>query len=156
MNSEQGERRLREDADPYCMLWIAMLVFATYYFNFYYNQYIQSTFISSLGANFLPLSGLPLLLVFLFLGYFKPKRKGVKINMLTLSIVFSLIYAVIALPIGGIYLASWGISGSILVALAISMRHSYEEATTPGIMDIHSLQYGPPKESAETPAEPAE
>ncbi len=153
MSSESRTPRLREDADPYCTLWVGILFFAAYYFNFFYNQFLQADFIASLGGRFLSLIIIPVLLVFLFIGYFRPKRKKLRINMLALAIFLSALYLVISYPVGGVFLTTWGIGSAIVVALGFSMRHSYDQATTLGIMDVSALHYGP-KPAPEPEPEP--
>ena len=61
-----------------------------------------------------------------------------------------------------LFFSAWGIGSAILTAGGFSIVQSYEQSTSPGMLDVSSLHYGPPKEEEveeevtepETPTEP--
>ncbi|MCK5238863.1 MAG: hypothetical protein KAR33_04895 [Candidatus Thorarchaeota archaeon] len=144
--------KIREDADQYCLLWLGVLLLSSYYFHFFY----QTTF-GWLVLDFLQFVWLalpPLLMVFFFIGYLKPDRSRVKMNMLALGGVVGMFYLLFFVTYSWslsdtAFYASWSIGAAILVAGGFSMMASYEDSMTPGIMDVSKLSYGPPLEVPE-------
>ncbi|RDE11928.1 MAG: hypothetical protein C4K49_11000 [Candidatus Thorarchaeota archaeon] len=140
---------LREDSDPYCMLWIGVALFAAYYFNFAYLGLTVTGYLSAIAAYLPILLVLPIVIVFLFTGYLKPRRGRYRPTVLALSIFASLFYFIIAstLPQVGsvahdsVFLSFWVIGGAILIAGAFSEMPSLAESTSPGMLDVSSLQY---------------
>jgi hypothetical protein len=138
--------KLREDSDPYCGLWIGMLLLGGYYFNFFY---FSTGILAAFPLQSLTLMVLPLLQIFFFIGYLRPDRGRAKATMLAIAVSLTIILAVFTLPIpeqfnGGLYLAMWATGGALITAGGFSVMHSMEESTTPGILDVSSLHYGPP------------
>jgi len=105
---------------------------------------------------------LPPLMVFFFTGYLRPTRGKAKMTMLGPSVFLGLLYVIIAYTVsmntdilGNILIISgWGIGSAILTAGGLSIVQSYEESTSPGMLDVSSLHYGPPKEEIEPEPEP--
>ncbi|NHJ15067.1 MAG: hypothetical protein EAX95_15400 [Candidatus Thorarchaeota archaeon] len=147
--------KLREDSDPYCLLWIGVVLLAAYYFNFLY-------FSTSLLTTYLPSSlillVLPILQIFFFIAYLKPDRSRAKTTMLSIAVIFTFFVIVFAGTIpeefyGGLYLASWATGAALVTAGGFSLMHTLEESTTLGILDVGSLHYGPEptQQESETP-----
>ncbi len=140
---------LREDSDPYCMLWIGVALFAAYYFSFAYLGLTVTGYLSAIAAYLPILLGLPIVMVFLFTGYLKPHRGRYRPTVLALSILASLFYFIIASTLrqvgsvthDSIFLSSWVIGGAILIAGAFSEIPPLSESTSPGMLDVSSLQY---------------
>jgi len=142
--------KLREDSDPYCGLWIGMLLLGAYYFNFFY---FSVEILQAFPAQSTVLMILPLLQIFFFIGYLKPDRSRAKATMLAIAVSISIILAIFTMSIpeqynGGFYLAVWATGAALIVAGGFSIMHSIDEASTPGILDVSSLHYGPPPEEA--------
>ena len=96
----------------------------------------------------------PPLMILLFTGYLRPSHGKAKMSMLGPSVIAGLFFVIISnlvslnTDILGnlIYFSGWGIGSSILVAGGFSNMQTMEQSTTPGILDVSSLQYGPAKE----------
>jgi hypothetical protein len=154
---------IRQDSDPYCMLWLGVLILASFIFNFIYLSILMPSSALILGSAFTLLGGLSIVMVFLLVGYLRPEKGKGKNLMMSLSVLGGFFFVVFtdqfvqALPSVGttLYLSVWGLGGSILTAAGFSMMHTSEESYSPGIMDVHSLHYGPAPEPAPEPtAEP--
>jgi len=158
---------LREDNGPYCLVWLGVLLMGAYYTNFAYQIYTNpSTAASFFAATnlvfMLALMILPPLMVFFFTGYLRPTRGKAKMTMLGPSVFLGLLYVIIAYTVsmntdilGNILIISgWGIGSAILTAGGLSIVQSYEESTSPGMLDVSSLHYGPPKEEIGPEPEP--
>jgi hypothetical protein len=141
-----------------------MLLMGAYYTNFAYIMWTNSAAAASffVATNFIFMIGLlvlPPIMAFVFTGYLRPARGKAKMTMLGPSVVLGIIYVSIALTISAnipilgnlIILSGWGIGSAILTAGGFSIAQSYEQSTTPGMLDVSSLHYGPPKEEEEEP-----
>ncbi len=144
---------LREDSDPYCMLWVGVILLSSYYFNFLYLMLSVDGYVNAMAGFMLPLAALPILLVFTLIGYLKPERSRMKPTMLAISTVlalFVLIFSILA-PAefgGGVFLASWAIGSALLTAGGLSIMQPLDESISPGLLDVSSLHYGPPSDDA--------
>ena len=106
---------------------------------------------------------LPPVMIFFFTGYLRPTRGKAKMTMLGPSVFLALIYVILAYTVslstdmlGNLLVFSaWGIGCAILTAGGLSIVQSYDESTSPGMLDVSSLHYGPPK-IEETPEVEAE
>ncbi|MFW9908023.1 MAG: hypothetical protein ACFFEF_05570 [Candidatus Thorarchaeota archaeon] len=160
--------KLREDSEPYCLVWLGILLLSAYYFSFLY-QLLQAltTWDQSFWLMIWPILSLPF-----FYRYFAVERGRSKLTMLAIAAVFSMFYmlyfVINSSPLSDTaFLSSWSIGSVILVAGGFAMIRSKEyteEAMTPGIMDVSKLKYGPPlevpedettKPESESPAEKA-
>ncbi len=141
---------LREDSGQYCFLWMGVLFLSAYYFNIVYTGLNWNYSLSALA-----LVGGPLLLVFLFTGYIKPVRGKIKSTMFSIAVVVAGLFTIIAFQYhdmnldAGIFTAAWGIGSAILTAGGFSMFDPIDESTSPGILDVSKLHYGPPVEEVE-------
>ncbi len=148
-----GSTKLREDPTQYCFLWMGIIFLSAYYFNFIYSGF---TFTMSL----LFLVGAPILLVFFFMGYLKPVRGKSKSMMLSIAVVVSALFAIVVFQYhgvdwqAGVFTSAWGIGSAILTAGGFSMIPTLEKSTTPGILDVSKLHYGPVLEVVEEEEEP--
>jgi hypothetical protein len=100
-------------------------------------------------------AGIPLLLVFLLVGYFRPEKGKAKNTMMAISVVVGFFFVVftylfadalyvvlsMASDNTGFYYSIWGLGGSILTAAGFSIMHTIEESTSPGILDTSALTY---------------
>lgn len=158
---------LREDSDPYCLLWIGLLLLGAYYANFAYIIWTNSVAAAAFFAisNFfymMLLLALPPLMVLLFTGYLRPSRGKAKMSMLGPSVIAGLFFVIIAglvslnTDILGnlVFFSGWGIGSSLLVAGGLSIMHTLQQSSTPGILDVSSLHYGPPKPEPEVESVP--
>ncbi|MDF1539257.1 MAG: hypothetical protein P1Q69_10190 [Candidatus Thorarchaeota archaeon] len=144
--------KIREDADQYCLLYLGILLLSAYYFHFFFQMSMGWLILDFLQFVWLALP--PLLMVFFFIGYFKPDRSRVKINMLAIGGFVGVIYLIFFVRYGWSladtsFYASWSIGAAVLVAGGFSMMASYEDSHTLGIMDVSKLSYGPPLEVPE-------
>lgn len=136
--------KLREDSDPYCMLWIGILLLSAYYFNFlYFSSVLFTTYLPS---SFI-LMILPILQVFFFVGYLRPDKGRTKTTMLSMAVIVTFFVVIFASAIptelyGGFYLASWATGATLITAGGFSIMQSLEEGKTLDILDIRSLHYG--------------
>jgi hypothetical protein len=150
---------IRQDSDPFCMLWLGLIILTSFIFNFIYLGFMMPASSIVIGSAFTLLGGISILLVFLLIGYLRPERGKGKNLMMSLSVLSGFFFVVFidqfvsALPAAGttLYLSAWGLGGSILTAAGFSMMHSGEESYSPGIMDTSTLHYG-----AEPEPEPAD
>ena len=146
--------KLREDPTQYCFLWMGIIFLSAYYFNFIYSGY-------SLTTSFLFIIGAPILLVFFYMGYLKPVRGKSKSMMLSIAVVISALFAIVVFQEhaldwqAGLFASAWGIGSAILTAGGFSMSPTLEQSSTPGILDVSALHYGPVKEIVEEVAEEA-
>ena len=154
---------LREDNGPYCLVWLGALLMGAYYTNIIYLVWTNSVAATALFANFgfiLGLLILPPVMVFFFTGYLRPTRGKAKMTMFGFSVFLGVIYVILVytgilvadmnLILGQpIVFAAWGIGSAILTAGGFSIVQSYEQRTSPGMLDVSSLHYGPPKEEPE-------
>ena len=156
---------LRQDSDPYCMLLLGLIVLASYFFNF---LFVAISFPASwlLVAEYLLfLVGIPLLMIFLLIGYFRPEKGKVKNTMLAIFVVAAFFFVVfsywfadalyvvlsMANDNSGFYYSIWGLGATILTAAGFSMQHNKEESTSPGILDVDALKYYTPPEPEPEP-----
>jgi hypothetical protein len=148
---------IRQDSDPYCMLWLGLIILTSFVFNFIYLGFLMPASALVIGGAFTLLGGTSILMVFLLIGYLRPERGKGKNLMMSLSVLAGFFFIVFvdqfvnALPSAGttLYLSIWGIGGSLLTAAGFSMMHTSEESYSPGIMDVKSLHYGPEPEPVE-------
>jgi len=154
---------IRQDSDPYCMLWLGLIILTSFIFNFIYLGFLMPASAIVIGSAFTLLGGTSILLVFLLIGYFRPEKGKGKNLMMSLSVLVGFFFVVFidqfvnAIPIAGttLYLFVWGVGGSILTAAGFSMMHTSEESYSPGILDTNALHYGPePEPEEEIIAEP--
>ncbi|MGY5875390.1 MAG: hypothetical protein RTU30_06570 [Candidatus Thorarchaeota archaeon] len=156
---------LREDGEPYCFLWVGVLILGSYFFSFIFLSYDIPGYFDSMLVFLLPLVVFPLLLVFTFIGFLRPVKSKAKPTMLALSIVLALFFWILTItmetlsilsPGEGIGITIWGVGGALLTAAGFSIMHSLEESTTDGILDVSALHYGPPlvEEEPEPAPEP--
>ena len=171
---------LREDNGPYCLVWLGMLLLGSYYTSFAYLSCTDSVAASSIFAptNFILMIGLmilPPVMTFFFTGYLRPTRGKAKMTMLGPSVFFGFIFVIFASSISAssdiltslfaapgwdidstalgelLVFSGWGIGSAILTAGGFSIAQSYEQSTSPGMLDVSSLHYGPPEEEEEEP-----
>jgi hypothetical protein len=152
---------LREDNGPYCLVWLGMLLMGAYYTNFAYLIYTSPSAAASFFALFIPfmllLLILPPVMTFLFTGYLRPTRGKAKMSMFSFSVVAGLFFVIFANVVslstdmlGNLLIfSSWGIGSAILTAGGFSIVQSYGQSTSPGMLDVSSLHYGPPKAEPE-------
>ncbi|MHA1928692.1 MAG: hypothetical protein ACTSV2_08970 [Candidatus Thorarchaeota archaeon] len=137
---------LREDSGQYCFLWMGVLFLSAYYFNIFYTGLNWNYSLSAMAL----VAG-PLLLVFLFTGYIKPVRGKIKSTMFSIAVVVAALFTIIAFQYhdmnidAGIFTAAWGVGSAILTAGGLSMFDPIDASTSPGILDVSKLHYGPPK-----------
>ncbi len=162
--------KLREDTDQYCLLWVGVLILATYYFNFLFLFSIGSADFTPFVTLSLPLLGIPLVLISTFMGYLRPERGKAKPNALALSVVFSLFYMLSCIFAYDLFnawnfsnfiesmgFASWGIGSAILTAGGLSIMQSFEDSVEGDILDLSKLHYPPgeiPEPESENSAQP--
>lgn len=160
---------LRQDSDPYCTLLLGLIVLTSYIFNYFYVAVSNPLSWILIAQYFILLVGVPLLMVFLFTGYFRPEKGKAKNTMMSFSVVAAFFFVVFAYFFAdalyvvlsmendntGFYYSVWGLGGSILTAAGFSIMHNKEESTSPGILDTSALHYGPEPEPAPEP-EPEE
>lgn len=156
---------LREDNGPYCLIWLGVLLLGAYYTNFAYMIWISTVAAAAFFGNFgfiLVLIILPPVMVFLFTGYLRPTRGRGKMLMLGPSVLAGVFFVIFASLVslntdilGNLLIfSSWGIGSAILTAGGFSIVQSYEQSTSPGMLDVSSLHYGPPKVEEEPEPEP--
>ncbi|TFG33623.1 hypothetical protein EU527_07390 [Candidatus Thorarchaeota archaeon] len=150
--------RLREDSDPYCLLWIGLLLLGSYYANFGYMMWTSASAAADflISVNFfyiLLLLAFPPLMALLFTGYLRPSHGKAKMSMLGPSVISALFFVIVSnlvslnTDILGnlIFFSGWGIGSSLLIAGGLSIMQTLRQSTSPGILDVASLHYGPPK-----------
>jgi hypothetical protein len=163
-------KTLRQDSDPYCLLLLGLIVLASYIFNYFYVAISYPASWILIAEYFILIVGIPLLMVFLLTGYFRPEKGKAKNTMMSFSVVAGFFFVVftylfveslyvvlsIANDNSGFYYSIWGLGGSILTAAGFAIMHTKEESTTPGILDTSALHYGPePEPEPEPEEEPA-
>jgi hypothetical protein len=144
----------RQDSDPYCMLWLGLIILSSFIFNFIYLGFLMPASAVVIGSAFTLLGGVSILMVFLLIGYLRPEKGKGKNLMMSLSVLVGFFFVVFvdqfvnALPSAGttLYLSAWGIGGSVLTAAGFSMMHTGDESYSPGIMDTSALHFGPEPE----------
>jgi len=154
---------LRQDSDPYCMLFLGLVILTAFIFNFVYLGFLVPAASLVIAGSFTLIGGMSILMVFLLIGYFRPEKGKGKNLMMALSILMGFFFVVfvdqfaMAVPSAGgtWYLSFWGLGGSILTAAGFSMMHNREESYSPGILDTSALHYGPEVEPEPEP-EPEE
>ena len=155
---------IRQDSDPYCMLFLGLVILTAFIFNFVYlGFFIPAASLFIAGSLSSLVGGMSILMVFLITGYFRPEKGKGKNLMFGLSVLVGFFFVVfvdqfaIAVPSAGgtWYLSFWGLGGSILTAAGFSMMHNREESYSPGILDTSALHYGPEVEPEPEP-EPEE
>ncbi|MFW9964357.1 MAG: hypothetical protein ACFFCX_12375 [Candidatus Sifarchaeia archaeon] len=152
---------IRQDSDPYCMLFLGLIILTAFIFNFVYLGFLIPAASLVIAGSFTLIGGMSILLVFFLIGYFRPEKGKGKNLMMALSITIGFFYVVfidqfaLAVPSAGgtLYLSFWGIGGAILTAAGFSMMHNQEESYSPGIMDTDALHYGPEPEPEPEPEE---
>ncbi|MFX1367897.1 MAG: hypothetical protein ACFFAY_04795, partial [Promethearchaeota archaeon] len=82
--------KLREDSDQYCMILIGTIIMSAYIFDLLLSMIANS----AMALHFPFLAGGPLIMVFFLVGYLKPKRSKIKVNMLSMAIVIGLLYTI--------------------------------------------------------------
>ncbi|MBE0525810.1 hypothetical protein E4H12_00015 [Candidatus Thorarchaeota archaeon] len=151
---------LRQDSDPYCLLLLGLVVLTSYLFNYFYVAISYPISWILIGSYFIFVAGLPLLMVFFLIGYFRPEKGKAKNTAMSISIVIAFFYVVFTYAFAdslynvlsmasdntGFYYSVWGLGGSILTAAGFSIMHTKEESTSPGILDTSALRYGPEPE----------
>jgi hypothetical protein len=103
---------------------------------------------AGMALHFPFLAGGPLVLVFFLVGYLKPKRGRIKVNMLSIAIVVAVLYTIYVMgPFGSdLIYATWGMGGAILLAGGFAMLDPMEVSVSPGIMEVSDLKYKPEPE----------
>jgi hypothetical protein len=153
---------IRQDSDPYCMLFLGLVILTAFIFNFVYLGFVVPPAAALVVAgSFTIIAGMSILMVFLLIGYFRPEKGKGKNLMFGLSVLVGFFYVVtldqfaLAVPAAGgtLYLSFWGLGGSILTAAGFSMMHNREESYSPGILDTSALHYGPEPEPEPEPEE---
>lgn len=141
--------KLREDSDQYCMLLIGTIILSAYVF----DLMLAVAANAAMALHFPILAGGPLVMVFFLVGYLKPKRGRIKVNMLSIAIVIGVLYTIyVMVPFGSdLIYATWGMGGAILMAGGFSMLDSMEVSVTPGIMEVSDLKYKPAPEPEPEP-----
>lgn len=154
---------LRQDSDPYCMLFLGLIILTAFIFNFIYLGFLMPAASLVIAGSFTLIGGMSILLVFFLIGYFRPEKGKGKNLMMALSVLVGFFFVVfidqfvMALPSVGttLYLSCWGLGGSIITAAGFSMMHNREESYSPGILDTSALHYGPePEPEVEEEVEP--
>jgi hypothetical protein len=136
------------------------MILGAYYFNYAYIAITQPAYVSAMIANFgyiLFLLLIPLFMIFFFTGYLRPSRGKAKRAALGPSLVLGLFFVILSYLMSTntdmlgnvVYFSAWGIAGPLLVAGGFSVLQSLDEATTPGILDVSELHYGPVVEEPE-------
>jgi hypothetical protein len=137
------------------MLLIGLVVLSSYFFNFLYVAISYPLSWLLVAEYLILLAGIPLLMIFLLIGYFRPEKGKVKNTMLAIFVVAAFFFVVFSYLFAdalyvvlsmasdntGFYYSVWGLGGTILTAAGFSMQHNKEESTSPGIMDVSALQY---------------
>ncbi len=154
--------QLREDSDPYCLLWTGLLLIGSYYANFGYMIWTNASAAAdffAVGTVFYMLLLLlfPPLMVLLFTGYLRPSHGKAKMSMLGPSVIAALFFVIISSLVSQntsilgnlVFFSGWGIGSSILIAGGLSNMQTAEQSSTSGILDVSSLHYGPVKEVPE-------
>jgi hypothetical protein len=158
--------RLRQDSGPFCLLLLGLVVFSSYIFNYFYlGISIPATWLI-VAQYFLFLVGLPLLMIFFLVGYFRPEKGKAKNTAMSISVVVAFFFVVFVYFFAdalyvfptvtseaniGFYYSVWGLAGVILTAAGFSIMHNLEESTSPGILDTSKLHYGPEPEPEPEP-----
>lgn len=151
---------LRQDSDPYCLTLLGLVVLTSYIFNYFYVAISYPVSWILIAEYFLFVAGIPILLVFLLTGYFRPEKGKAKNTMMSFSVVAGFFFVVftyffadalyVVLSMAGdntgFYYSIWGLGGSILTAAGFSIMHTKEESTSPGILDTSALHYAPEPE----------
>ncbi|MGY5860465.1 MAG: hypothetical protein RTU63_13930 [Candidatus Thorarchaeota archaeon] len=153
---------LREDNGPYCLVWLGMLLMGAYYTNFAYLMYASPVAAASLFATLvfpfvLGVLVLPPIMVFFFTGYLRPTRGKAKMTALSFSVVTGLFFVIFTNLVSAstdilgnsLVFSAWGIGSAILTAGGFAIVQSSAQSTSPGMLDVSSLHYGPPKEEEE-------
>jgi hypothetical protein len=162
---------LRQDSGPFCLLLLGLVVFSSYIFNYFYVAISLPSTLIVVAQYFIFLVGLPVLMIFFMIGYFRPDRGKAKNTAMSISVVVAFFFVVFTYFFGdalytfptitadnniGFYYSVWGIGGAILTAAGFSIMHNKEESTTPGILDTSVLHYGPEPEPEPEPVAEAE
>ena len=157
---------LRQDSDPFCLLLLGLVVFSSYVFNYFYIGISLPASWILIAQYFLFLVGLPLVIIFFLVGYFRPEKGKAKNTAGSISLVAAFFFVVFVYFFAdalllfptvtsadniGFYYSVWGLGGAILTAAGFSIMHNYEESTTPGILDTSKLHYGPEPEPEPEP-----
>jgi hypothetical protein len=126
------------------MLLIGTIILSAYVFDLFLVVLADT----AMALHFPFLAGGPLVMVFFLVGYFKPKRGRIKVNMLSLAIVIGVLYTIyVIVPFGSdLIYATWGMGGAILLAGGFSMLDPMEVSVSPGIMQVSDLKYKPEPE----------
>jgi hypothetical protein len=144
------------------MFWFGVVIFSSYSFSLLLETFTQPL----IALHLLPLVGAPIILTFFLVGYLRPERGRIKVNMLAMSVVVGVLYTIYVTILisdlgGNLYLATWGMGGAIFISGGIAIFPSRDESVTPGIMDVSALHYGiepepepEPESEPEVPAEP--
>ncbi len=145
---------LREDSDQYCMLLIGTIILSAYVFDLLLAVLADT----AMALHFPFLAGGPLVMVFFLVGYLKPKRGRIKVNMLSIAIVVGVLYTIYVLvPFGSdLIYATWGMGGAILLSGGFSMLDPMDVSVSPGILQVSDLDYKPEPEPEPEPEEAVE
>ncbi|MFW9813379.1 MAG: hypothetical protein ACFFF9_13035 [Candidatus Thorarchaeota archaeon] len=166
---------LRQDSDPYCLTLLGLVVLSAYIFNYLFLVISYPSTWILVAQYFLFVGGIPVLIVFFLIGYFRPEKGKAKNTAMSIAVVLGFffvvftyfftdsLYVVLAMTPdnSGFYYSIWGLGGSILTAAGFAIMHNREESTSPGIMDTSTLRFGPepepepePEPTAESTSEP--
>lgn len=147
------------------MLLLGLIVLASYFFNFLYVAISFPVSWLLVAEYLLFLVGIPLLMIFLLIGYFRPEKGKAKNTMFAIFIVAAFFFVVFSYLFAdalyvvlsmandntGFYYSVWGLGATILTAAGFSMQHNKEESTSPGILDVGALTYYTPPEPEPEP-----
>jgi hypothetical protein len=131
------------------MLLIGTIILSAYVFDLLLAVLADA----GMALHFPFLAGGPLVLVFFLVGYLKPKRGRIKVNMLSIAIVVAVLYTIYVMgPFGSdLIYATWGMGGAILLAGGFAMLDPMEVSVSPGIMEVSDLKYKPEPEPEPEP-----
>ncbi|TXT55653.1 MAG: membrane protein of unknown function [Candidatus Thorarchaeota archaeon] len=145
--------KLREDSEPYCILWLGILLLSAYFFNFLYLELANPGYVLARVSFLSWLLPAPLILIFTFVGYLKPERSRIKPTMLAVSVVIVTMMFITALimPIlegsatfsDALFLTSWGTGAALFIAGGLSVMHSLDESTSLGTLEVDESDYSP-------------
>ena len=86
---------IRQDSDPYCMLFLGLIIQTAFIFNFFYlGFFVPAASLFIAGSLSSLISGMSILMVFLLIGYFRPEKGKGKNLMFGLSILAGFFFVV--------------------------------------------------------------
>jgi hypothetical protein len=126
------------------MLLIGTIILSAYVFDLFLAVLANT----AMALHFPFLAGGPLVMVFFLVGYLKPKRGRIKVNMLSIAIVVGVLYTIyVMVPFGSdLIYATWGMGGAILLAGGFAMLDPMDVSVSPGILKVSDLDYKPEPE----------